>query len=135
MRAKYAGRRPSETGAPAGAGQGGDTQSQADRGRGDPPPCRAPRAVVEAPPPPPPTLVAYPAPIYQSRYGTWALGFGNTEDRSAVGSTTINCCTGPVAGGIPNILTISEKSSSNTFGFLGGIRLYVTQSLPVRTTA
>lgn len=77
---------------------------------------------------PPPVLA--PAPIYQSRFGAWAQGFGSTEDRSAIGQTSINCCTGPTSavGGIPIGLAISEKSHADTYGFLGGID-YTARSL------
>ena len=77
-----------------------------------------------------PPLVLDPAPIYQSRFGAWAQGFGSTEDRSALGHTSINCCTAlpGVAAGIPIGLTINEKSHSDTYGFLGGID-YTARSL------
>ena len=72
----------------------------------------------------------YPVPIYESHYGAWAQGFGNVEDRSAVGHSSINCCTAlpGVPGGIPIGLTISESSHSDTYGFLGGID-YTARSL------
>ena len=84
-------------------------------------------APVETMAPPP---VVFPAPIYQSRFGAWAQGFGNTEDRSAVGQTSISCCTAlpGVAAGIPIGLTINEKSHADTYGFLGGID-YTARSL------
>lgn len=83
------------------------------------PPRLAPAPVETMAPPP----VLSPAPIYQSHFGAWAQGFGSTEDRSAVGQTSINCCTAlpGVAAGIPIGLTINEKSHSDTYGFLGGI--------------
>ena len=93
------------------------------------------RPVVSRPAPvpvetmaPPPVLA--PAPIYQSRFGAWAQGFGSTEDRSAIGQTSINCCTGPTSavGGIPIGLEVSEKSHADTYGFLGGID-YTARSL------
>ncbi|MCW6508874.1 autotransporter outer membrane beta-barrel domain-containing protein [Lichenifustis flavocetrariae] len=87
-----------------------------------------------APPAPPqvalPAPGIYPVPIYESRYGAWAQGFGNVEDRSAVGRTSINCCTAlpGFAAGIPIGLTITEKSHADTYGFLGGID-YTARSL------
>lgn len=78
----------------------------------------APAPVVAAPVEP-----YYPAPIFQSRYGAWTQVFGNSEDRSASGTTSINCCTaapGAPAAGLPLPLVITEKSSSSTVGFLVG---------------
>lgn len=91
--------------------------------------ARAPRRQVVSRRPSPPVVMAaeppvvYPAPIYQSRFGAWAQGFGSSEDRSAVGQSSINCCTAlpGVPGGIPIGLTVNESSHSDTYGFLGGI--------------
>jgi len=55
------------------------------------------------------------------RVAAWANVFGDYERRSGTGATSINCCSGAVAGGLPNPLNLSASSVANTVGFLGGL--------------
>jgi hypothetical protein len=106
-----------------------------------PPPPPTPAAPAQpspapgAAPPPAPRRTATaprvaPAPIYKAppppvapavRFGSWAQGFGDYERQTGTSSTSIACCTGVVAGGLPNPLALSGESKSTLGGFEGGI--------------
>lgn len=96
----------------------------ATRSRPAPPvaarPQLAPRIVrKDAPAEAEPVLVA--PPMLAPRFGAWAHAFGDYERREAHGVATINCCTGPVAGGIPIPLALRVESRTTSGGFVGGV--------------
>jgi hypothetical protein len=66
----------------------------------------------KAPPPPPEPTV---------RYAYWVEGFGDFERRTGTSTSSINCCTLAVTGGIPNPLTLTGESRATLGGVLGGL--------------
>jgi len=93
---------------------------------------QAPRTARRAAPPPArrvivrkgePEIVAAPPVVVQPalpRFAVWSRVYGDYERRSATGATSINCCTGPVAGGIPIALGLDIESNTRTGGFTLG---------------
>jgi hypothetical protein len=70
-----------------------------------------------------PVYKAPPVPYIENsvRIAAWASVFGDYERRTGTSTSSINCCTNAVAGGLPLPLGLSATSDSRAVGFVGGL--------------